>query len=124
MVVPGWAIFAASWHSGSRGICDQLSPGRIEKVVVELVGNNRGSRARAVEYTEHMPPDTTAAIFFLKNRRPDRWRDVQRIDAAMGHYVLSEFPMDEATWIRERTIADGGEPKTIEHEPDDRKSNS
>jgi Homeodomain-like domain-containing protein len=26
-------------------------------------------------YEEHMPPDTTAAIFWLKNRRPDRWRD-------------------------------------------------
>ena len=25
--------------------------------------------------TKHMPPDTTAQIFWLKNRRPDRWRD-------------------------------------------------
>jgi transposase-like protein len=25
----------------------------------------------------YYPPDTTAAIFFLKNRLPDRWRDVQ-----------------------------------------------
>lgn len=27
-----------------------------------------------VPYTEHYPPDTVAAIFWLKNRRPDRWR--------------------------------------------------
>ena len=53
-------------------------------------------------YIEHYPPDTTAAIFFLKNRAPDRWRDAQHIDAAMGHYILSETPMDEETWIRER----------------------
>lgn len=26
-------------------------------------------------YTEHVPPDTTAAIFWLKNRRPKEWRD-------------------------------------------------
>ena len=26
---------------------------------------------------EHHPPDTTAAIFWLKNRRPERWRDVK-----------------------------------------------
>ncbi len=26
-------------------------------------------------YVEHYPPDTTAAIFWLKNRRPDQWRD-------------------------------------------------
>ena len=25
--------------------------------------------------TEHCPPDTTAMIFWLKNRQPDRWRD-------------------------------------------------
>lgn len=26
-------------------------------------------------FTEHYPPDTTAAIFWLKNRKPDQWRD-------------------------------------------------
>lgn len=29
---------------------------------------------------KHYPPDTTAAIFWLKNRAPDRWRDVARIE--------------------------------------------
>lgn len=27
------------------------------------------------QYVEHYPPDTTAAIFWLKNRRPKEWRD-------------------------------------------------
>ena len=53
-------------------------------------------------YIEHYPPDPTSMIWWLKNRRPDRWRDAQHIDAAMGHYILSETPMDEETWIRER----------------------
>lgn len=26
-------------------------------------------------YREHVPPDTTAMIFWLKNRRPEAWRD-------------------------------------------------
>ena len=26
-------------------------------------------------YVEHYPPDTTAAIFWLKNRKPEEWRD-------------------------------------------------
>jgi len=26
-------------------------------------------------YVEHYPPDTVACIFWLKNRRPDLWRD-------------------------------------------------
>ena len=25
--------------------------------------------------TKEMPPDVTAQIFWLKNRRPDKWRD-------------------------------------------------
>ncbi|MEW6555096.1 MAG: helix-turn-helix domain-containing protein [Actinomycetota bacterium] len=30
---------------------------------------------------KHMVPDVTACIFWLKNRRPKRWRDVSRIEA-------------------------------------------
>lgn len=30
-----------------------------------------------VDYIEHYPPDTTAAIFWLKNRRRTEWRDSQ-----------------------------------------------
>lgn len=32
------------------------------------------------ELIKHYPPDTTAAIFWLKNRRRDEWRDKQDID--------------------------------------------
>lgn len=28
-----------------------------------------------VPYREHVPPDTNAAIFWLKNRKPDEWQD-------------------------------------------------
>jgi len=30
-------------------------------------------------YTEHVPPDTTAAIFWLKNRRAGDWRDKSEV---------------------------------------------
>lgn len=40
-------------------------------------------------YTEHYPPDTTACIIWLKNRRPQAWRDVQ------GHEVV--VPPNPAT---------------------------
>ncbi|MGK7870776.1 hypothetical protein [Falsiroseomonas sp. E2-1-a20] len=33
-----------------------------------------------VPYREHVAPDTTAAIFWLKNRRPKEWRDKQDQD--------------------------------------------
>jgi hypothetical protein len=32
------------------------------------------------DYREKIAPDTTAAIFWLKNRRPAEWRDKQEID--------------------------------------------
>ena len=32
------------------------------------------------EYIEHYPPDTTAAIFWLKNRKSDVWRDKTEVD--------------------------------------------
>lgn len=32
-------------------------------------------KAEKVEITKHYPPDTTACIFWLKNRQPQDWRD-------------------------------------------------
>lgn len=40
----------------------------------EKIFMHEGKIVRA-EYTEHYPPDTGAAAFWLKNRRPDAWRD-------------------------------------------------
>jgi hypothetical protein len=58
-------------------------------------------------YVEHVPPDTTAAIFWLKNRDPQNWRDAWQIEAAVGKYIISDRPMTPEDWIRERaTIVD------------------
>lgn len=43
----------------------------VEETVEKLVGG--GEKYKAV--TKHMPGDTVAQIFWLKNRRPDKWRD-------------------------------------------------
>ncbi|NBI69341.1 helix-turn-helix domain-containing protein [Pseudoflavonifractor sp. 60] len=36
---------------------------------------------KVVQTVKHIPPDTTAQIFWLKNRRPDRWRDKPELTA-------------------------------------------
>jgi hypothetical protein len=41
-------------------------------------------RVVSKRYREQYAPDTTAAIFWLKNRRPDLWRDAQKIDLSGG----------------------------------------
>lgn len=42
---------------------------------------DKGKITDQIEYTEHYPPDTTAAIFWLKNRQPEKWRDRKEVDA-------------------------------------------
>ena len=42
----------------------------------EKVFQYQGKIVRA-KVNEYFPPDTAAAIFFLKNRQPDKWRDKQ-----------------------------------------------
>jgi hypothetical protein len=47
---------------------------------VKIVADAKTGAEHIVPYTEHYPPDTTAAIFWLKNRRPDVWRDRQQVE--------------------------------------------
>lgn len=37
-----------------------------------------------VPYVEHVPPDVTACIFWLKNRVPEEWRDKQDVDVSVN----------------------------------------
>jgi hypothetical protein len=42
---------------------------------VKIVADAKTGSEHIVPYVEHYPPDTTACIFWLKNRQPARWRD-------------------------------------------------
>lgn len=46
----------------------------------DVVITQHNGTITATKVTKHYPPDTTAAIFWLKNRQRDRWRDVQRLE--------------------------------------------
>lgn len=39
-----------------------------------------GDRPTIVPYREHYPPDTQAASLWLRNRRPEKWRDKQDVE--------------------------------------------
>lgn len=45
---------------------------------VKIFCDARTGKKEVIEYTEHYPPDTTACIFWLKNRQPALWRDGTR----------------------------------------------
>lgn len=49
-----------------------------EEIKVVSLGNGQGSEVERVKVRRIYPPDTAAAIFWLKNRQRARWRD--RID--------------------------------------------
>lgn len=51
--------------------------GKVELVVTKAV-------------TKEVPPDTTAQIFWLKNRRPDLWRDKQNVELS-GEVASNPF---------------------------------
>ena len=44
-----------------------------------------------VPYVEHYPPDTTAGIFWLKNRDPERWRDKRELEVSMDESLANRL---------------------------------
>lgn len=67
-----------------------------------------------VEYEEdmHVPPDTTAAIFWLINRSRDtgKWMDTRRIE----HSGPDGGPMEISSWVDLMLLADSGEDDEAE----------
>ena len=56
---------------------------------------NNGGEPLIVPTMKHYPPDTSAAIFWLKNRKPEDWRDKQEVDhqssdGSMGPNIVVE----------------------------------
>lgn len=99
------------WKKRFPKISESLKKGK--EVVDIQVENALLKRALGYEYQEeriektddgtkitqtlkHVPGDTTAQIFWLKNRRPDKWRDkpsydadkdtLQKLDAMLGDF--------------------------------------
>jgi hypothetical protein len=65
----------------------------------EKVFQFQGEIVRAATI-EHVPPDTTAGIFWLKNRRPEQWRDKQVMEhdgkLTLEQLVLQSFRSEQA----------------------------
>lgn len=61
----------------------------------EKVFQFQGSIVRA-DTREHVPPDPGAALNWLKNRRPDKWRDKQVVEHAGAVEVITKEQRDAA----------------------------
>ena len=82
------------WKNKYGKLCNALKKGK--EVVDTIVENALLKRALGYRYdevtiedgietkrvTKEVQPDTTAQIFWLKNRRPDKWRDKQNVEVS------------------------------------------
>lgn len=83
------------WKNESDAFCQALKAGKAE--ADDRIERSLFARANGYEHDEvdirvvdhaivqtpirkYYPPDTTAAIFWLKNRRPGEWREKQEIE--------------------------------------------
>lgn len=83
------------WKAEQAGFCQSLKVGKDE--ADQRVERSLFARANGYEHDEvdirvlgmkivktklrkFYPPDTTAAIFWLKNRKPKEWRDKQEVE--------------------------------------------
>ena len=48
--------------------------------VETITANYQGKITDKLDVVKHYAPDPTAAIFWLKNRQPDKWRDKQDVN--------------------------------------------
>lgn len=55
-----------------------------EETITEIVEQPNGTQKKQIKKVKrYSPPNSTAQIFWLKNRRPDRWRDKQDISGTI-----------------------------------------
>ena len=63
------------------------------------------------KYREHAAPDTTACIFWLKNRRKADWRDRQEFTGADGKDLIPEANDEQRAKALAALLAKTAEPK-------------
>lgn len=81
---------------------------------VKYDNGKRVSEKESISYAEEevfIPPDTTAQIFWLKNRRPDKWRDKQKDEADTTALekldnILEEIREDAKRSVKDNAVHD------------------
>ncbi len=58
---------------------------------VKIYADPKSGKQKTVKYIEQHPPNATACIFWLKNRRSDVWRDKLDIDTGLTRERATEL---------------------------------
>lgn len=67
-----------SYEEVTKEICENAETGELEMRITKKV-------------KKEVVPDTTAQIFWLKNRRPDKWRDKRDVEHSGGLNVQNQY---------------------------------
>ena len=122
------------WRNTIPSFCDALKTGKypadeqVERTLYERATGYSFEAEEVFQYqgeiiratvTKHVPPDATSMIFWLKNRRPQQWRDRQEsvnidVHMSLGELVNSSYKPD---------LPALPEPKVIEHDPGETENN-
>lgn len=64
-----------------------------EKPLVVAGPQGMGSEIQVAKYREKVPPNAASCIFWLKNRRPNRWRDKQEheLSGSLGVTIVDDI---------------------------------
>lgn len=88
---------------------------------VKIFADPKTGAEKQVEYVEHYPPETVACIFWLKNRRPDLWRDVKAVEhsGSIEHRLNRDAIIERLTAIHSAATAENdGRTASGSSEPD------
>ena len=80
--------------------------------VPDVVVSQYQGRTIITPIIKHYPPDVTAMIFWLKNRRPERWRDKAELKCT-GIEVFLQF-LNERTDTRPHNYTDARRVECVE----------
>lgn len=70
----------------------------IEQQAIKIKVGPHEEKIEVVDVERQAPPDTTAGIFWLKNRRPEQWREMKAVEltgADGGPVRVFATPLDE-----------------------------
>ena len=95
-----------------------------KEVKLKSVGYENGKkvseeeRVEVVTLDQEAPPDTQALVFFLKNRRPDLWRDRQEVEHSankdLANAIDAEVLFEDTTYLDlQADIAAGADRQAI-----------
>jgi transcriptional regulator with XRE-family HTH domain len=102
-----------SWKSAYPKFLESLKKGKADAdatIAESLFHRAKGYSHKAVkimqhdgaafdhEYTEHYPPDTAACIFWLKNRRPDQFRNNPEVSVNIHNEVKADLSKPVEEW--------------------------